>query len=345
MTKSKKTIASKKALALWVAIVLTVLVVGGYILMRADGGYPPASPLEKVTIAYSATPDAVLAEVAQVQDYYSAEGLDVTPHRQPYGKLALQEVLDGRADFATVAETPIMFAIMNGERISVIASIQTSHKSNAIIARKDKGIRTPEDLKHRKIAATSGTTSHFFLDAFLVVNEVSKEDVEVIDLKPEELQIALLNGSVDAASVFQTHITSLQNRLGNRGIIFYDENIYTQTFNIVAKQEYIRKNPETVKKVIRALLKAEEFIRQDPVEAQENISDFSGIDKDVIRKIWGNNEFSVKLDQSLLLAMEDESEWAINNKLTPKKEIPNYLDFIYFDGLKSVKPEAIRMLN
>ena len=135
----------------------------------------PAIPSEKVTIAYSATPDAVLAQVAQAQGYYLAEGLDVTPHRQPYGKLALQEVLDGKADFATVAETPVMFAIMKGERISIIATIQTSHKSNAIIARKDKGILTPGDLKNRKIAATLGTTSHFFMDAFLVVNGSVKE--------------------------------------------------------------------------------------------------------------------------------------------------------------------------
>ena len=104
-------------------------------------------------------------------------------------------------------------------------------------------------------------------------------------------------------------------------------------------------NPEKVKKLLRALLKAEEFVRQNPVEAQKIVSDFTRIDIDVIREIWGNSEFSVKLDQSLLLAMEDESEWAINNKLTPKKEIPNYLDFIYFDGLKSVKPEAIRILK
>ena len=67
--------------------------------------------------------------------------------------------------------------------------------------------------------------------------------MEVIDLKPEELQNALIQGDVDAASVFNPYIMSLQNKLGNRGITFYDENIYTQTFNIVATQEYIRNKP------------------------------------------------------------------------------------------------------
>lgn len=29
----------------------------------------------------------------------------------------------------------------------------------------------------------------------------------------------------------------------------------------------------------------------------------------------------------------------------PTKKVPNYLDYIYFDGLKSVKPEALRILR
>ncbi len=62
----------------------------------------------------------------------------------PYGKTALKEVLEGKADFATVAETPVMFAIMKGEKISIIATIQTSSRNSAIMARKDKGILTLE---------------------------------------------------------------------------------------------------------------------------------------------------------------------------------------------------------
>ena len=92
----------------------------GYLLLRlhAEPTISPAGPVEKVTIAYSATTDSVLAQVAQTRGYYREEGLEVTPHMHPYGKPALREVLEGKADFATVAETPVMFAILNGEKIS-----------------------------------------------------------------------------------------------------------------------------------------------------------------------------------------------------------------------------------
>lgn len=332
--------------AAWIiaVAVVSVLAIGGYLFTHADRHNVPASPPEKVTIAFSATTD-VLAEVAQMRGYYLQEGLDTTPHLHSYGKPALKEVLDGKADFAAVAETPVMFAIMKGEKISIIATIQTSNKNNAIVARKDKGILTPSDLKGRNIASTVGTTSDFFMDAFLAVHGISRKDVKVIDLKPAELADALASGFVDAVSAFKPFSIQTQKKLGNRGITFYDEDIYTQTFNIVATQEFIGRNPGKVKKLLRALLKAEEFVRQNPNEAQKIVADFSRMDIALVRDTWADTGFSVALDQSLVLALEDESEWAIENKLTGKTQIPNYLDFIYFEGLESVKPKAVRILR
>lgn len=308
-------------------------------------GKGPVGPAEKVTIAYSATTDTVLAEVALSNGYYLAEGLEVVAHLHPYGKPALREVLDGRADFATVAETPVMFAIMAGEKISIIATIQTSSRVNAVVARKDRGILTLKDLAGRRIGMTTGTTSDFFLDALLVTNGISKKAVQVIDLKAEEMPVALAKGDVDAVSAFSTYINLAQKEAGDRGIVFHDENIYTATFNVVARQEFILNNPGKVDKVLRALIRAEEFIKENPDEARKIVADFSGMDLDIVRDIWSNTSFRVSLDQLLLLALEDETRWALRRGLVSGTKIPNYLDYIHLDGLASVKPDAVRILR
>ena len=308
-------------------------------------GQQPAGPSEKVTIAYSATTDAVLAEVAQMRGYYREEGLEAVAHKLPYGKLALKEVLEGKADFATVAETPVMFAIMKGEKISIIATIQTSSKNSAIVARKDGGILTLEDLRGRTIAVTLGTTSEFFLQAMLATHGISRNKVKVINLKAEEIPVALANGDIAAASVFTPYMNYAQKNLGGNSISFYNEDIYTLTFNIVSTQEFIRENPGKVNKMLRALLKAEEFVKQNPEEAEKLVAGFSGMDIAVVREISANTSFRVSLDQSLILALEDETRWAIKDGLVLKTSIPNYLNFIYPDGLASVKPAAVRILR
>ena len=338
MTKTRSYIFPSIALAVSALIL-------GYFFMRADRRHKAVGPPEKVTIAYATPPYTVLAEIAQLKGYYLQEGLEATPHLHSYGKAALDEVLGGTADFATVAVTPVMFAIMKGEKISIIATIYSSNRNSAIVARKDKGILTQSDLKGRTIAATLGTSGDFFMDAFLAVYGISRKDMEVVDLKPEEMQDALVNGAVDAVSVFNPFLIQVQKKLGDRGMTFYDEDIYTQKFNIVATQEYISRNPGKVIKMLRALVKAEEFVSRNPTEAQKIVADFNHMDMDMLREIWAVASFGVTLDQSLVLALEDESRWAMNSGLIDKRKVPDYLDFLYLDGLLSVRPEAVRILR
>ena len=305
----------------------------------------PAGPPEKVVMAVAASPDTALAQVALVKGFYQQEGLEVTPRKYEYGKLALEAMLEGKADFATVAETPVMFAVMKGADISVIATIQRSNSNNAVIARKDRGIRTPQDLKGRRIATTSGTIIDFYLDSFLAVNGLPRKAVTAVDMRPEEMESAIVNGDVDAISGWGHVAAETRKRLGNKGITFLDKEIYTQNFLVVAKQEFIRKNPEKVERLLRALVRAEEFVERYPAEAQAVIVDFSRVDRSVVAEIWALSDLSVALDQPLILALEDESRWAIEGGLTGARKVPNYLHFIYFDGLKAVKPGAVRILR
>lgn len=305
----------------------------------------PPPHLGKVTLAYSATMDSVLMQVAQTQGYYLQEGLEAIVRLHPYGKLALKDVLDGKADFATVGETPFMFAVMKGEKVSIIATIQTSGKNHAIIARKDKGILRPRDLKGKRIAVTVGTTADFFMDTFLAVHEIARTDVNVLNLKPMEMARALAEGDVDAVSVFMPFSIQVEKALGDRGVVFIDENIYTFMFNVVATQDFIRENPEKVRKLLRALIRAEEFISLNKVGAQKIVVDIGRLDAALVRDVWPAYDYNVKLEQSLLLALEEETRWAIDGGLIGRKDTPNYLDNIYLEGLESVKPKAVRILR
>jgi NitT/TauT family transport system substrate-binding protein len=305
----------------------------------------PAGTPEKVTIAFATTTDGVLADVAQAKGYFREEGLEVTQHLHPYGKPALDDLLTGRADFATAAETPIMFAILKGEKLSIIATIQASNTGFAILARKDRGILTLGDLKGKRIAVTLGTAADFYLDVHLGSNGISRKDVQTVNLKAEEMADALDRGDIDAVSTFTTYVKSTQKKLGDRVISFQDKDIYRFTFNVVATQDFIRKNPDKVRKVLRALVRSEEFVRNNPVEAQKNVAAFTGVDVGTVGELWYGTRFAVTLDQSLLLALEDESEWAIKNGFTNAAKVPNYLNFIYLDGLKAVKPDAISILK
>jgi hypothetical protein len=57
-----------------------------------------------------------------------------------------------------------------------------------------------------------------------------------------------------------------------------------------------------------------------------------------------HTNYELALDQNLLLTMEDEARWLIQNRLTDRTQVPNYLDYIYPEALREVNPKAVRMI-
>ena len=133
--------------------------------------------------------------------------------------------------------------------------------------------------------------------------------------------------------------------LGDNAVVFAEPGLFFQTFNLVALKSFIKDKPETVKKVLRALIQAEEFTKKNPDEAKKIISKYMGISETEMAAVWSDVTLRVSLDQHLLLNLEDEARWAIKNKLTDKTKVPNYLNLIYLNGLEAVKPKAIAIIR
>jgi NitT/TauT family transport system substrate-binding protein len=53
----------------------------------------------------------------------------------------------------------------------------------------------------------------------------------------------------------------------------------------------------------------------------------------------------VSLEQNLLVVMEDESRWAVKNKVVEAKGTPNFLDVVYVDGLAAVRPRSVTVIR
>jgi len=327
-------------------IIFTLLLIAGcFILLGGCQAKKPAGPTEKLTIAIPKNINPVLVKIADAKGFFREEGLDVTLQLHPFGKAALQSLLDGKADLATAADTPIMFAMMKGARLSVLATIDTSTRDEAIIARKDRGISAAADLKGRRVGVTLGTAGDYFLDSYLVLNAVSRKDVVIVDMKPDEMTEALMQGKIDAVSVWQPHIANLRRTLGELGIMLHSDSVYTETFDVVSMQTLTRERPEAIRRLLRALVKAEAFVAANAGESQRIMAEFSGMDGELLAGIWNDFQYNLSLSQSLLVTLEDQARWAIKNGLADRRDLPNFYEALYIDGLKSVKPDAVRVIR
>jgi len=324
--------------------ITAILLLGLLFAGCREASQAPAGPREKIVIDL-ALPQACLVQLAFANGYFANEGLDATLRLQTSGKAALQGVLAGNADLATVSETPIVFARLAGRPVAIIATVGTASKNLAVVARKDQGINRPANLQGKKVGITLGTNAEFFLDTISIANGIGRDRIMIVNLEPEAMLPALVSGRVDAVATWEPQVIRLQMELGNRGVTFYNEELYTENFNLVTTPDYVAQHPETVQKLLRALVKAEKFAQQNPGEARRILAESSGLDLALVNAVWDSFDLRVTLQQSLVIALEDQARWATQRTRNEAVRIHDYQADIYPLGLLAVKPEAVRLIR
>jgi len=96
---------------------------------------------------------------------------------------------------------------------------------------------------------------------------------------------------------------------------------------------------------MKSVLGAEDYIKDNSQDAKEFVKDRFDYDSAYIDYSWPNQEFTICLEQAMLLLFEDQARWRIKQGLTDATEVPNYLYYIYMDALEEVKPEAVRIIR
>lgn len=323
-------------LLFFVAVILAVL----FVFFKKSPPPPNANIPQKFSIAVSRTPLSAPFYVAKEKGFFAEEG--VTPEFLDLagGHRCLKAVLDNKADMGTASDLPIMFNSFKRDDYVISATFVTSNNDVKIMATKDSRIQSPKDFSGKKVGVILGASSQFFLDFFLLNNGLSPQDIEVVGLSPEKMPVALANGDVDAISVWEPFGYKAKEMLGENLRIFPHEQIYRETFNLVASRAFHNSNSEIVGKVLKALKKSIEFINVHPAEAQKVVAHELGHDQKFIQWIWDDFHYDLTLDQGLLITLEDEAKWAVKNGLVSRKTIPNYLEFIDTAPLKKVNPSG-----
>jgi NitT/TauT family transport system substrate-binding protein len=272
--------------------------------------------------------------IAKEKGYFEANGLNAQVTEFTSGPESLAGLLAGKTDINIAADYVGVRNIFTNPEIRILAQVN-QHRIFQLAAKKDR-IRSPQDLKGKKIGVTKNSAGEYFLGNFLVDNNLKLSDITLVDLTPAEMITQVANGTIDGMVVFEPHVYNLKKILGNNFIawdIQGNQNISAVVFTTKA---FIDQNPEVIKKYLQSLLDAEKYYQTHVPETKELVIQKFKFDKDYIEYSWPKLTHHITLNQELILGMEDEARWTIENKLTDKTTVPNYLEYIYFDGLSRV---------
>lgn len=305
----------------------------------------PIKPLS-MTIAAEMSLLPATVWVAEKLGYFKEVGLNLTIREFDSGRNALENMLkDKSINMATVAQTPIVFNSFNKEDYVIIATMAHSIDDVKVLARKDHGINSAEDLKGKKVGATLRSTGHYFLEGFLSNHEMNLKDIKLHDVNAAKLKNKLISGELDAITSWEPHIYNTKKVLDESKLtLLLSPTPFRKDFFFTVNKSYAEKNSEHISRFLKAVLKAEKYIRENKLEAQKITAEKIKADPSIVKHIWDAFNFEITLEQSILVGLEDEAQWAIDIGYT-KNPAPNYLDFIYYKALHRLSPEAVNIIR
>ena len=298
------------------------------------------------TINFGAVPgSATLVYVAQERHFFDANGLRVNvKDTYPSGVATTDALLKGDVDIVWTAEFPMVRHAFEKRPISII-TIFGRFTTEFLFARKDRGVATISDLRGGRIGVARNTIAEFYLVRFLALNGVKPQDVSLVDLPGDQSREQITSGSIDRVVTWEPYANQIREQLGDKVVVWSIQSSQPGYGLIVARNDWLSASPEITNRFLKSLAQAEDYLVRNPEAAKTIVQKRMGLDDAGMQVFWSGIQSFLSLDQSLILAMEDEARWMIKNNLTREKQIPDFTKYIYWDGLKAIKPEAVSIIH
>ena len=111
---------------------------------------------------------------------------------------------------------------------------------------------------------------------------------------------------------------------------------------VTARDDWIGSHPGQVERFLRSLEEAREFSLAHPEETKAIAKKRLNLTDSYLEATWPDHQFTLSLDQSLLIAMNDEARWMIENNMTSSEVLPDFRNSISVQGLLAVNPPAVK---
>ncbi|MEC0768560.1 aliphatic sulfonate ABC transporter substrate-binding protein [Bacillus atrophaeus] len=282
-----------------------------------------------IGIQQSLSPLLIAKEKGWFEETFEKEGIKVKWTEFQSGPPQFEGLAADKLDFSQVGNSPVISGQAAGISFKEIGLSQDGLKANGILVKKDSGIHNLKDLKGKKIAVAKGSSGFDFLYKALDQEGLSADDVNIIQLQPDEATSAFENGAVDAWSIWEPYL-SIETLKHEAKIIANGEStdLYSPGFTLV-RTTFADEYPDEVVRFLKVYDKAVAWQKKHREEAADLYADIKNLDKEVVKNVLNNTEpLNEVINDDIIKAQQETADFqyrtkAINKKIDVKEVVDN----------------------
>lgn len=258
-------------------------------LLVACGSTKPAEQGTKVTFNLAWFPQGSLGGVfaAIDQGFYRAEGLEVQAVRGYGGTRTVNEIDQGQWDYGYGDPISVVLNRAKSGRTVMVGALNTVWPGGLCY---DAGRHTITDLNSLKGLVLGGGANspiQSLLPVWLERNQLPKDHITLLKMDPAVVDASLVQGTIDLSDCWagsnRATVLDLAKKAGKqiKWLDYQGLDIYGN--GIVTSAAKLQKDPEQVRKFLRATYKGYAYMKAHPAEAVAAIlKQYPQLNKDVL---------------------------------------------------------------
>jgi len=222
-----------------------------------------------------------------------AIGYKVTWAEFPFGPPLLEAINAGAIDFGHTGEAPPVFAQAAGSAIVYVAHEPPAPGGEAILVPKDSPIKSVAELKGKKVAYAKGSNANYFAVKALEKAGVKYGEFEPVHLAPADARAAFESGKVDAWSIWDPFYASAE-ATANARVLQDGTGVVSNHQFYLAGRSAVEKHAKAIEVVLAELNAVNEWVRQDPKAAAEQLAPGTGVPAAILETALKRQSYGVK---------------------------------------------------
>lgn len=244
----------------------------------------------------------------------------------PGVKINYKEITSGADQTAALAsgDVDVLYALggssailakANGQDIKVLNMYSRAPKAFSLFS-KDDSIKSPKDLKGKKIGGPAGTNLHQELLAYLDKEEMSEKDVEFSNMSIPDAAAALDSGNLDVAllggpAAYKAKEAGLHE-------ITNGENLIDAIICVASSEKFAKNHPDVIKALDDAQAEISKFMEDEKDQTKEIVKKELDLDDKAYDYMFPMYDFSTKITDKDKEGFERTKKFMLDNKMIEK---------------------------
>jgi aliphatic sulfonates family ABC transporter substrate-binding protein len=251
---------------------------------------------------------------------FAKYGFDVDVRPLTTGVQANQALAAGQVDWSGGGVESTVVAWATKLPFKAYSMYAKGGDSYGILVRNDANIKTPADLKGKRIAVPQGTAPAQGLNQLIQQAGLPRDAVQRVNANYGNMGQMLIAGSVEAMAGLEPFLTLTEEKMAGQAHLLLRLGKLVQGGGLfLISDQWAAAHPEKVQDAVAALWESQQWVRQNPKEAAAIEAEFLKVEPRIVEVAFKWLDYQPLIDDFTRQSLQTTAQYLAAEKLIPNE--------------------------